>query len=89
MSLQIPQPSENHAVNVMLDGQPHTASIKGDGKTTSISFFVPKGDHQVQIQGVRNVPEFPFGMFAMAGVIAGAIAVVRLMAAFKVSSSPH
>jgi hypothetical protein len=73
LSLQIPQYSKNQTVTVMLDGEPHEASIKGDGKTMYIDFFVPKGDHQVQVQGVRNMPEFPFAMTALAAVTAGAI----------------
>ncbi len=85
LSLRIPQLGENQTVAVMMDGELHEASVKGDGKTMSVDFFVPKGDHQVQIQGVRNVPEFPFAMLALAGVIAGIVGMARLKAAFKIS----
>jgi hypothetical protein len=82
--LKIPQLSQNQTVMVMLDGEPHDASVKGDGKTISIDFFVPKGDHKVEIQGVRNVPELPFAMLAMVAVTAGAVIATRFKAAFKI-----
>ena len=85
LSLKIPQLLENQTVAVMLDGELHDASVRGDGKTIHIDFFVPKGDHQVQIQGVRNVPEMPFAVFALAAVTAGVVALARLKAAFKIS----
>ncbi len=85
LSLRIPQLSGNQTVAVMLDGELHDASIWGDGKTMYIDFFVPKGDHHVQIQGVRNVPELPFAVFALATVTAGVVALARLKAAFKIS----
>jgi hypothetical protein len=84
LSLQIPQLSQNQTVLVMLDGEPHDASVKGDGKTISINFFVPKGDHKVEVQGVRNVPEFPFAFLALAAVTAGAIVVTRFKTAFRI-----
>jgi hypothetical protein len=52
ISLMIPQVSQDHSVIVMLDGILHESSIRGDGKTTYIDFFVPQGEHQVQIQRV-------------------------------------
>jgi hypothetical protein len=85
LSLKIPQFSQNQTVVVMLDGELHDASVKGDGKTLYINFFVPQGDHQVEIQGVRNVPEFPFVLFALAAVTAGVIIATRFKAAFKIS----
>ncbi len=85
LSLQIPQFSQNQTVTVMLDGVLHDASVNSDGKTVSIDFFVPQGDHQVQVQGVRNVPEFPSTMFALATLTAGAIITARFKAAFKIS----
>jgi hypothetical protein len=48
-----------------------------------INFFVPKGDHEVEIQGVRNMPELPSAAIALAAVTAAAIAVLRFKAAFK------
>jgi hypothetical protein len=74
---------------VMMDGEMQEASVRGDGKTLYIDFFVPQGDHQVEIQGVRNVPEFPFAVLALAAVTAGAIAAARLKAAFKISWGIH
>ncbi|AFU59263.1 hypothetical protein Ngar_c23370 [Candidatus Nitrososphaera gargensis Ga9.2] len=86
VNLQLPQYSQNQTITVMLDGELHEdASIWGDGKTLYIDFFVPQGDHQVKIQGVRNVPEFPFAMLALAAVTAGAIAAAKFKAAFKIS----
>jgi hypothetical protein len=83
LSLKIPQLLQNQTVVVMLDGELHDASVKGDGKTISIDFFVPRGDHKVEIQGVRNVPELEFAIFALAAVTAGAIITTK--AAFKIS----
>jgi hypothetical protein len=85
LSLKIPQLSQNQTVMVMMDGEMQEASVRGDGKTLYIDFFVPQGDHQVEIQGVRTVPEFPFAVLALAAVTAGAIAAARLKAAFKIS----
>jgi hypothetical protein len=42
-------------VTVMLDGKPYEASIRPDGKTIYIDFSVPEGEHQVEIQRVRNM----------------------------------
>jgi len=55
ISIMIPQLSQNQIVNIMLDGKMHEASIRPDGKTIYIDFFVPRGDHEVQIQNVRNM----------------------------------
>ena len=85
LSLQIPQFSQNQNVTVMLDGELHDASVKDDGKTVYIDFFVPKGDHQIEIQGVRNVPEFPFAIFALGAVTAAAIILTKLKTAFWIS----
>jgi hypothetical protein len=87
LSLKIPQFSENQTLTVMLDGEAHDASIIADGKTISIDFFVPKGDHEVQIQGVRNVPELPLAMPILGAVTVGVITLARLRAAFKISSA--
>jgi hypothetical protein len=84
LNLQIPERSQNQTVTVMMDGELHDASVRGDGKTIHVNFFVPQGDHKVQVQGVRNVPEFPFAMLALSGVIAGIIALARTKAAFKI-----
>jgi hypothetical protein len=59
IGFMIPQVSENQNVTVILDGKIHEASIRPDGKTIYIDFFVPQGEHQVQIQRVRNMPEMP------------------------------
>lgn len=85
LSLKVPQLASNQTLTVIMDGEPHEASVSGDGRTMSVDFVVPGGDHEVQIQGVRNVPEFPFVMLALGGVTAGAVALARLKAAFKIS----
>jgi hypothetical protein len=55
LSLKIPQLSEKQSISVMMDGKLYKqASIKMNGKTVSIDFFVPPQDHQVQIKGVRS-----------------------------------
>jgi hypothetical protein len=89
LNLKIPQLSQNQTVTVMLDGELHDASVRGDGKTLYVEFFVPQGDHQVQIQGVRNVPEFPFAILALAAVTSGIIVLARAKAAFKIHQAIH
>lgn len=84
LSIKIPQLSQNQTIAVMLDGSLHDATVTGDGKTITVDFFVPKGDHQVQIQGVRNVPEFPFAMLALAAITGGIVILTRMKAAFKI-----
>lgn len=55
LSLKIPQISEKQAVAVMMDGTFYkNASIKMNGKTVFIDFFVPPENHNVQIKGVRS-----------------------------------
>ena len=55
LSLKIPQLSEKQSISVMMDGKLYKqASIKMNGKTVSIDFFVPPQDHQVQIKGIRS-----------------------------------
>ncbi|HVX02157.1 MAG TPA: FxLYD domain-containing protein [Nitrososphaera sp.] len=84
--IKIPQPAQNRTVAVMMDGKPYdSATVNTDGKTLSIKFFVPPGEHAVQIQGVRNVPEFPFAPLALAVLVSAAIAATRFKAAFKIS----
>jgi hypothetical protein len=84
--IKIPQLAQNQTVAVMMDGKPYErVTVKADGKTVSIDFFVPPGDHQVQIQGVRTVSEFPFAMLALVALIAAAITAARFKAAFKIS----
>jgi hypothetical protein len=56
VNLMIPQVSQDQSVVVMLDGKPHESSISDDGKTIYIGFFVPQGDHRVQIQRVTSMP---------------------------------
>jgi hypothetical protein len=56
ISLMLSQVSQNQTLTVMLDGKLHEASIRADGRTIYIDFFVPQGEHQVQIQRVRNMP---------------------------------
>jgi hypothetical protein len=84
--IKIPQLVQNQTVAVMMDGKPYDrATVKADGKTVSVDFFVPPGDHEVQIQGVRTVPEFPFAALGLAALTAVVIAAARLKAAFKIS----
>ena len=54
VSLMIPQASQDQTVTVTLDGKLHESSIRDDGKTIFIDFFVPHGDHEVQIQRVTS-----------------------------------
>jgi hypothetical protein len=55
LTLKIPQVSETQSVHVMMDGKLYNkASVKMNGKTVSIDFFVPPEDHNIQIKGVRG-----------------------------------
>jgi hypothetical protein len=56
ISFMLAQTSQNQNVTVTLDDKLHGASIRPDGKTIYIDFFVPQGEHQVQIQRVRSSP---------------------------------
>jgi hypothetical protein len=54
-SLKIPEMSNNQPVSVYLDGKLYSqASVKMDGKTVHVDFFIPPDNHQVQIKGIRN-----------------------------------
>jgi hypothetical protein len=55
VSLKIPQTSEKQSVSVIMDGTLYKkASVKMNGKTVFIDFFVPPEDHNIQIKGVRG-----------------------------------
>jgi hypothetical protein len=55
LTLKIPQVSEKQSISVMMDGTLYKkASVKTNGKTVSIDFFVPPEDHNIQIKGVRG-----------------------------------
>jgi hypothetical protein len=55
MDLKIPQVSEKQSVSVIMDGKLNNqASVKMDGKTVSINFFVPPEDHQIRIKGIKS-----------------------------------
>jgi hypothetical protein len=84
LNLQIPQYSKYQTVTVLMDGEPHDATVRGNGKTMYIDFFVPQGAHQVQIQGVSNVPEFPIGVPILTVFTAGIVVLARYKAAFKI-----
>jgi hypothetical protein len=83
--LKFPQLSQNQTITVLMDGSPNNAPVKMDGKTVYVNIFVPPGDHKVQVQGVRTVPEFPFAMLGLAAVTTAVVAAARLKAAFKIS----
>lgn len=54
-SLKLPETS-NIPVSVIMDGKLYSgASVKMDGKTVNVDFFVPPSDHQIQIKGIRNI----------------------------------
>lgn len=54
-SFKMPQTSTN-PVAVIMDGKPYSkASVRMDGKTVFVDFFVPPASHQIQIKGIRNL----------------------------------
>lgn len=55
MTLKVPQYSKSQAISIMMDGKlDKQATVQMNGKTISIDFFVPPGDHQMQIRGAGN-----------------------------------
>ena len=55
MSLKAPQYS-GQAISVMMDGKLYKqATVQMNGRTISIGFFIPPGDHQIQIRGLNLV----------------------------------
>ncbi|MGI0021199.1 MAG: FxLYD domain-containing protein, partial [Nitrososphaera sp.] len=83
--LKFPQLYQNQTVAVIMDAEPYDgASIMMDGKTVHIDMFVPPGDHEVKVQGVRVMPEFPFAVLGLAAAISAMVVAAR-KAAFKIS----
>ena len=64
VSFMIPQESPDQSVKVLLDGNLHEPAIRSDSKTIYIDFFVPAGQHEVQIQRVTSIPEMQFAQTA-------------------------
>ncbi len=86
VTLKIAQLSSNQTITVVVDGNIHDAKVKADGRTMNIEFFIPEGDHEVRIQGVRNVPELSHAIVVLVGIMAAGIASTRFFkAAFKMS----
>lgn len=55
LSLKVPQLSENQTIFVKMDDKIYDKpSIRMDGKTIIIDLFIPPGDHEMNIQGIRN-----------------------------------
>lgn len=55
LSLKIPQTSEKQSVSVIMDGTLYKkASVKMNGKTVFVDFFVPPQSHNIQVRGVRS-----------------------------------
>ena len=67
VSFMIPQESQDQSVKVSLDGNLHEPAIRADGKTIYIDFFVPAGQHEVQIQRVTSSPHMQFAQ-TVAGI---------------------
>lgn len=85
LSLKFGQAHQNQTIAVFMDGQLlEEASVAMDGKTVHLEMFVPPGDHHLQVQGIRAVPEFPTAALGLAAMTAGVIAAARLRAAFKI-----
>jgi len=84
LALKFAQVNQNQTIAVLLDAQLYNASIAMDGRTVSVDMFVPPGDHEVQVQGVRALPEFPLAALGLAAMTATGIAAARFKAAFKI-----
>jgi hypothetical protein len=85
LTIKIPQFANNQTVSVLIDGAAHESDVAADGRTLRLDFFVPPGSHEVQIQGVRNLPEIPLAVFGLAGVMAALLGLRFAKAAFKIS----
>ena len=85
VSLKFAQAYQNQTIAVFMDSQlQEDATVMMDGKTVHLEMFVPPGDHEVQVQGIRAVPEFPLAALGLAAMTAAAIAAARFKAAFKI-----
>lgn len=85
LSLKFAQAYQNQTVAVFMDSQlQKDATVMMDGKTVHLNMFIPAGDHEVQVQGIRAIPEFPFAALALAAMTAAAIAAARFGAALKI-----
>jgi hypothetical protein len=55
LSLKVPQLSKNQSIFVKMDDEIYDgSSITMDGKTIHIDIFIPPGDHEMNIQGIRG-----------------------------------
>jgi hypothetical protein len=55
LSLKVPQLSKNHSILVKMDDDIYNGtSVTMDGKTIHIDVFIPPGDHEMNIQGIRG-----------------------------------
>jgi hypothetical protein len=55
LSLKVPQLSKNHSIRVTMDDEIYDGtSIRMDGKTIHIDIFIPPGDHEMDILGIRD-----------------------------------
>jgi hypothetical protein len=55
VSIVIAQMSEDPNLTVTMDGKPVESSVIADGKTIYVDFFVPPGQHQVQVDNITNL----------------------------------
>jgi hypothetical protein len=85
VALRIGQLASNQTITIAIDGMAQDAFVKSDGRTMSIDFFVPEGNHEIQVQGVRNIPEIHSAVMVFAAVTGMALALARSWGAFKIS----
>ncbi len=55
VNIVIAQMSEDPNLTVTLDGKTIQSSVRADGKTIYVDFFVPPGQHQAQINNITNL----------------------------------
>ena len=85
LSLKFAQAYQNQTIAVFMDNKLRDdATVTMDSRTVSLEMFVPPGDHEVQVQGIRAIPEFPFAALGLAAMTAAAIAAARFRAALKI-----
>ncbi|MFI5416704.1 MAG: hypothetical protein ACHQW9_01475 [Nitrososphaerales archaeon] len=61
--------AENDEFIILLDGAETDYAITHTEDTTEISFVIPIATEEIEIIGTSVIPEFPFGVLAIMGIV--------------------
>lgn len=61
--------AENDEFVILLDGVETDYTVSHDGDLTKISFTIPIVTEEIEIIGSNVIPEFPFGVLAVMGIV--------------------